>query len=51
MNERVKLDITTIPDDLYDLVLAEFRRVYGEQFSFDEWEISAVAVQPAQEEL
>jgi len=38
---RVKLNIDSIPDELYDALLEEFRNQFGDSVRFDDWEISA----------
>ena len=37
---QVRLDIDLIPEDLYRLLLEEFRRQFGEA-DYSEWEITA----------
>lgn len=36
----VELDIDNIPDDLYELILAELKRQHGEGY-YDQWSIKA----------
>lgn len=38
---RVELDINTIPEELYDLLLAEFQAQHGFDGSYFEWSVSA----------
>lgn len=42
MSRKVKLDITKISDELYDEILAELKAEFGENETFDEWEVSAI---------
>ena len=40
--EHVRLDIDIISDELYDLILAEFRKQYGKDFDYTEWDFIAL---------
>lgn len=37
------LDIDLLPEELYDMLLAEFRAQHGEGVSFTDWQITATA--------
>ena len=40
--ERVVLDFHKINDELYNFLLEAFREQFGEQYTYEDWEISAV---------
>ena len=40
--KKVRLNIDDISEELYDMLLAEFRKQFGREFDYTEWNLNAL---------